>query len=221
MKAETKALTASKPEPHAKTEQKSGTRPQPTTKQTPPPPTGATTLPPTGAAPSPSTDGHMSDAQLLSYLESLGIQAETVHHPAVFTVEAMMPHLKHVSGAATKNLFLKDKKKVLYVLSARHDVEFKLADVAKKLPGAKELRFGDEGVMFDLLGVKQGCVTAFALVNDREGKVKFLVDEKLVDGSFEKVWFHPLTNEATTGVSVADFKRFLSATGHEPTVVQL
>jgi len=40
----------------------------------------------------------------------------------VFTVEEMMPHLQEVSGAVTKNLFLKDKKKKgLWLVSARHD----------------------------------------------------------------------------------------------------
>lgn len=34
----------------------------------------------------------------------------------------MMPHLQDVSGAVTKNLFLKDKKKKsLWLVSARHD----------------------------------------------------------------------------------------------------
>lgn len=40
----------------------------------------------------------------------------------VFTVEEMMPHLQEVSGAVTKNLFLKDKKKKsLWLVSTRHD----------------------------------------------------------------------------------------------------
>ena len=51
----------------------------------------------------------------------------------VFTVEEMMPHLTHVKGAVSKNLFLKDKKKKLWLLSAKHDAEVKLADVAKKV----------------------------------------------------------------------------------------
>ena len=44
-----------------------------------------------------------------------------------------MPHLTHVEGAVSKNLFLKDKKKKLWLLSAKHDAEVKLADVAKKV----------------------------------------------------------------------------------------
>ena len=46
----------------------------------------------------------------------------------------MMPHLKDVKGAVTKNLFLKDKKKKLWLLTAKHDSEVKLSDIAKKVP---------------------------------------------------------------------------------------
>lgn len=49
----------------------------------------------------------------------------------VFTVEAMMPYLEQIPGAICKNLFLKDKKKKLYLLSCVHDVEVKLNDIAK------------------------------------------------------------------------------------------
>ena len=45
-------------------------------------------------------------------------------------------------------------------------------------------------------------------------KVKFLVDEDIINGKFERVYFHPLVNTATTGISCDDFKRFVTLTGH-------
>lgn len=129
-----------------------------------------------------------------------------------------MEHLLHLPGAHTKNLFLKDKKKNHYLLSAKYDHEVNLSKVAKMI-GAKELRFADEAVMFQTLGVKQGCVTALALINDKERAVKFLCDSQLLDGAFEKVYFHPLTNAATTGIAPDGLKRFLKHTGHNPVLV--
>ena len=67
----------------------------------------------------------------------------------------------------------------------------------------------NESVMEEVLGVSQGCVTAFALVNDVEKKVKFVVDTALVDGTHSSVNFHPLVNTATTGVATQDFVKFL------------
>ena len=83
------------------------------------------------------------------------------------------------------------------------------------------LRFADESVLYEKLGVRQGCVTAFALVNDRHSHVKFLVDEDLVNGKYETVFFHPLSNAASTGVSYTDFIKFLQATNHQHQTVQL
>jgi len=158
--------------------------------------------------------GKFSKAELFEFFSKNKITFTNVDHPEVFTVEAMMPYLGNVDGAICKNLFLKDKKKNLFLLSAAHDKEVKLADVAKKV-GAKELRFGDESVMEEVLGVSQGCVTAFALVNDAEKKVKFVVDSALLDGTHSSVNFHPLVNTATTGVATQDFVKFLKITGHQ------
>jgi len=172
--------------------------------------------PPTkaGKENSPPNNGNlMGKEQLFEYFTKNGIKYNNVDHPEVFTVEAMMPYLKNVQGAICKNLFLKDKKKNLYLLAAVHDKEVKLNDVAKKV-GAKELRFGDESVMLELLGVSQGCVTAYALANDKNKAVKFIVDSALLDGSHTSVNFHPMVNTATTQISTEDFKKFLSLTGH-------
>ena len=57
--------------------------------------------------------------ELSAYLENNGISPNSlVEHPEVFTVDAMMPYLKDVEGLVSKNLFLKDKKKKLYLLTA-------------------------------------------------------------------------------------------------------
>ena len=151
--------------------------------------------------------------ELFGFFDENGIVYENIDHPEVFTVEAMMPYLTNVKGAVCKNLFLKDKKKNLYLLSAVHDKEIKLNDVAKTI-GAKELRFADESVMLEKLGVTQGCVTAYALINDADKSVKFIVDKNIVNGSYPSVNFHPLVNTATTAVSCGDFNKFLTLTGH-------
>jgi len=177
-------------------------------------PEGKPTKPPVNTVDA-SSSGHLDKSGLFGYFVKHGIAFTNVDHPEVFTVEAMMPYLKDIEGAICKNLFLKDKKKKLYLLSAAHDREVKLNDVAKKI-GAKELRFGDESVMKEILGVSQGCVTAFALANDTEKQVTFIVDQALVDGTHARVNFHPMVNTATTAVSVTDFVKFLGITGHTP-----
>lgn len=157
-------------------------------------------------------------AELEAYLQGLDIQTSCVEHPPVFTVEEMMPHLEAVSGAVSKNLFLKDKKKKgLWLVSARHDRQVNLNDLAKKLGvGSGNLRFADEAIMLEKLKVGQGCATALSLLFDKDQSVKFVLDRDLVEGGHEMVYFHPMTNAASMGLKPEDLLRFLKETGHEP-----
>lgn len=157
-------------------------------------------------------------AELETYLQSLNIQTNCVEHPQVFTVEEMMPHLQGVSGAVTKNLFLKDKKKKgLWLVSARHDRQVNLNDLAKKLGvGSGNLRFADEAIMLEKLKVGQGCATALSLLFDKDQSVKLVLDRDLVDGGHDMIYFHPMTNSASLGLKPQDLLRFLTETGHEP-----
>src|SRR5215216_1871471 len=59
--------------------------------------------------PEPDVSPHLTPQQLLDYLATLGIPAETVEHEPVFTV-AESRHVKaRIPGAHSKNLFVKDK----------------------------------------------------------------------------------------------------------------
>ena len=60
-------------------------------------------------------------------------------------------------------------------------------------------------------------MTGFALANDHEGRVRFILDAALT--AFEEINFHPLVNTATTRISLKDFRTFGAATGHDLTEV--
>ena len=49
-------------------------------------------------------------AELLAYIDGLGIPTKTYEHPAVFTVAESLAIEKIILGGHTKNLFLKDKR---------------------------------------------------------------------------------------------------------------
>ena len=155
-------------------------------------------------------------ADLIAFLDELGVDHRTLDHPAVFRVgegdeiKAAMP------GAHTKNLFLKDAKDQLWLISAEGHTQIDL----KRLPpviGSGRLSFGNAALMEEALGVTPGSVTAFGLINDTQHRVRFVLDAVLADA--EVVNFHPLTNTATTGVSQAGLRKFLAALGVEPLVV--
>lgn len=132
-------------------------------------------------------------------------------------MEALLEQAGDLPGTHTKNLFMKDKKKKgLWLLSTRHNVEIKLNELSKKVNAPGGLRFADEAILTEVLGVRGGCVTAFALINDKEHKVKFLIDDDLLSGEIDPVILHPLSNDASTSISSKDLLKFFDYTGHDP-----
>ncbi|HEX4180580.1 MAG TPA: YbaK/EbsC family protein [Caulobacteraceae bacterium] len=161
------------------------------------------------AAPAPETE-------LFALFDRLGVEHATVRHPPVFRVGEGPDIKAALPGGHTKNLFLKDAKGRLWLVSALGDTTVDL----KALPaviGSAKLSFGSEALLEASLGVRAGSVTAFALIHDPEHRVTFVLDAALA--ACDPVNFHPLANTATTAVSQAGFRRFLAALGVEPILV--
>ncbi|WP_299175338.1 prolyl-tRNA synthetase associated domain-containing protein [uncultured Brevundimonas sp.] len=153
---------------------------------------------------------------LTAWLAENGVAHTTHDHPAVFRVEEGLDLKADLPGAHTKNLFLKDHKGRLWLISARQDTVIDLKRAAAAM-GAGRLSFGNETLMFDTLGVRPGSVTALGLINDTDRRVTFVLDRRLWDADI--VNFHPLTNTATTALDQAAFRRVLALLGREPIVV--
>lgn len=154
--------------------------------------------------------------KLLATLDDLGLKTSTLHHEAVFRVGEGEGIKDQLPGAHTKNLFLKDDKGRLWLISAEQNTRINLKALPKVI-GSGRLSFGSPERLFAALGVTPGSVTALALVNDPEHKVRFILDNVLAEADI--VNFHPLTNRATTALGQADFRTFLSSLGRELVVV--
>jgi len=153
---------------------------------------------------------------LLALFDALGVLHRTLDHPAVFRVGEGDEIKAALPGGHTKNLFLKDAKGQLWLVSALQDARIDLKSLPKAI-GAARLSFGSAELMAETLGVTPGSVTAFGLINDTDHRVRFVLDAGLA--ASDPVNFHPLTNTATTAISQADFRRFLAALGVGPLIV--
>lgn len=155
-------------------------------------------------------------AALFAHLDAHGIAHSTLDHPAVFRVEEGLEIKAALPGGHTKNLFLKDSKDQLWLISALGETAIDL----KKLPaviGSGRLSFGSAQLMEETLGVTPGSVTALGLINDGGRRIRFVLDAAL--SLADPVNFHPLTNEATTALSQAGFAAFLASVGVTPVIV--
>ena len=152
-------------------------------------------------------------ADLFARLETLGIEARTVEHPPVFTVEEAKALRGELPGAHIKNLFLRNKKGAMWLVTCLEDREIDLKRLAAAL-GAGRFSFGSAERLMQYLGVAPGAVTPFAVINDSGRAVRAVLDKALLDHG--PVNGHPLVNTMTTTVEPRDLVRFLEAEGHAP-----
>ncbi len=157
-----------------------------------------------------------TEADLFAFLDVHGIVHHTHRHERVFRVEDGQEIKAALPGGHTKNLFLKDAKGRLWLISALGETRIDLKTLPARI-GSARLSFGSPERLLGVLGVTPGSVTAFALINDHERRIRFVLDAALM--AHETINFHPLSNDATTAVSRDGFLRFLAALGVEPLVV--
>ncbi len=160
----------------------------------------------------------MTADSLLERLAGHGISITTVSHDPVFTVEEAKLVRGSLPGCHTKNLFLRNKKKRMWLLVCEQDREVDLLALGKHL-GAGRLSFGSPTRLMQYLGVIPGAVNPFAVVNDGGGAVTVVLDRAILDQ--DPLNFHPLDNAMTTSIAPDKFLRFLALEGHSPVLVEL
>ena len=156
--------------------------------------------------------------QLFDRLTDLGIETRTVEHAPVFTVEEAKTVRDDLPGGHSKNLFLRNKKGEMWLVTCFEDRRIDLKALGKAL-GAGRISFGSPDRLKTHLGVEPGAVTPFAVINDRERKVTFVLDKAMLE--VEPLNFHPLVNSMTTAIGPKDLIRFLEAEYHAPAFIDL
>jgi len=156
-------------------------------------------------------------ADLMAMLARLAIATTTVEHEALFTVAQSRSLRGDIPGAHTKNLFLKDKKGALFLVTADEHAVLDLKRLHTVIGASGRLSFGSADLLMEALGVPPGAVTPFAAINDDACRVAVVLDRALMASPL--INCHPLTNTATTTIRPDDLVAFLAATGHRPAVI--
>ena len=120
-------------------------------------------------------------------------------------------------GGHCKSLFLKDKKGGFWLAVMLEDHRTDLKQLASWL-AAPRFSFGGATDLYEVLGVRPGSVTPFALANDPAGRVTPVLDAAMLE--LNPLNYHPLVNDRTTAISPADLLRFIASTGHTPRLIE-
>lgn len=157
-------------------------------------------------------------ARFFERLSALGIETQTHRHPPLFTVEQSKKYRGTIPGSHCKNLFLKDKKGVFWLVVAQEDTQINLKTLPKVI-GSHRLSFGKPDLLHEILGILPGSVTPYALINDEKCLMQVILDKKMMTA--ELVNFHPMSNDATTSISPNDLVKFIESCGHKPHIHEI
>ena len=153
-------------------------------------------------------------------LDSLGVEFQRIDHEAAMTMEACAEVDKVLDAVICKNLLLCNRQHTaFYMLMIAGDKHFKTSALSKQI-GSSRLSFADGKYMEQFLDITPGSLSVLGLMNDREGRVKLLIDEDVLKGEF--FGCHPCINTASLRLRTADLmEKIIPAMGHEARMVTL
>ena len=161
------------------------------------------------------------EKKVYDLLDSLGMKYQRLDHAPAMTMEdcdeidrALEP------SSICKNLFLSNRQKTqFYLLMIPGDKVFHTRDLSAQI-GSARLSFGDPAYMEKFLDITPGSVSVMGLMNDKDNRVRLLVDEDVLKDAY--LGCHPCVNTSSLKLRTEDvFGKFLKAVGHDMTVVHL
>lgn len=169
----------------------------------------------------PSPDGRLSkEMEVYELLDKLEIPYLRVDHEAAATVDDCHEVDEALGIHICKNLFLCNRQKTdFYLLMMPGLKKFKTKELSAQL-GTARLSFAEAEYMEEYLNITPGSVSVMGLMNDKEHRVRLLIDQELLQDEF--VGCHPCVNTASLKIRMKDIlEKFLPHVGHDYTAVEL
>ena len=164
------------------------------------------------------------DREIRAYrlLDELGIEFERTDHPdePATTMEACERIDAALGVRICKNLFLCNRQKTAYyLLIMPGDKVFKTKELSSQM-GISRLSFAGAEDMLELLDLYPGSVSVLGLMNDKEHRVRLVIDEDALRE--ENFGCHPCVNTSSLRFKTSDLvNKLIPALGAHPVTVKL
>ena len=170
-----------------------------------------------------SNEGRLEkEIQCYDLLDSIGVEYWRTDHPdaEAYTMEACREIDAVLGAAVCKNLFLTNRQHTdFYLLMMPGDKVFKTKELTSQL-GCSRLSFASGEEMEEMLGCSHGSSSILGLMNDKDNRVRLVVDEDVLQEPF--LGCHPCINTSSLKLYTVDaFGILLETLKHNMTVVQL
>lgn len=153
-------------------------------------------------------------------LEELGMDYDRVSGDPADTMEKCAAVSEVLGVPICKNLFLCNRQKTqFYLLLMGPDRPFHTKDLSHQI-GSARLSFAPEESLWELLRCTPGSATILGLMNDRDHRVRLLMEREVYEAEYLSC--HPCICTSSLKLKTADvLGKLLPFTGHEVTVVDL
>jgi len=160
------------------------------------------------------------EMRVYDLLDNLGIGYQRLDHEPAATIDDCHDVDKLLGIELCKNLFLCNAQKTdFYLLLLPGQKKFKTKDLSKQINSAR-LSFADGAYMEEFLDITPGAVSVMGLMNDKEQRVRLLVDKDVYETEY--LGCHPCVNTVSLKIKTGDvLGKFLEHTGHDMTIVKL
>jgi Ala-tRNA(Pro) deacylase len=160
------------------------------------------------------------EQRVYELLDKLGIDYQRVDHEAAMTMEACIAVDEALNATMCKNLLLCNRQCTdFYLLLMPGDKPFKTSVLSKQI-GSSRLSFADGSYMEQFLDITPGSLSILGLMNDKDHRVKLLIDGDVLSGEF--IGVHPCINTSSLRIATCDLmEKLIPEMGHAPTMVTL
>ena len=162
----------------------------------------------------------MNKQDVYNFIKEKNIWHEITEHEAVYNMEELSKVEILYPEYDAKNLFVRDEKKLnYYLITVKGDkrVDLKLF---RKQNNTKPLTFAKEEDLMEIINLIPGAVTPLGLLNDKEKKVHFYLDEDFMQND-KIIGVHPNDNTATIWLKVEDLLEIIKEHGNDVNVIKI
>ena len=154
------------------------------------------------------------------FLDKLGVAYQRIDHEPAMTMDVCAAIDEALDATICKNLLLCNRQcTCFYLLMIPGSKHFKTTELSHQI-GSSRLSFAAPEYMEAFLDITPGSLSVLGLMNDKENRVRLLIDEDVLKGEF--IGCHPCINTSSLRLRTEDvIGKLLPAVNHSYQTVVL
>lgn len=162
----------------------------------------------------------MNKQEVYDFIKSKNIWHEITEHEAVFNMDELSKIEVPYNDCDAKNLFVRDdKKENYYLITVKGNKRVDLKELRKRYD-VRPLSFASAEDLMKYLNLIPGSVSPLGLLNDKERKVKFYLDDSFFKDD-KIIGIHPNDNTATVWLKVDDLINIIKEHGSKIEIINI